>query len=144
MGNGERSGPTSFKFTRENLQSRIKKKDSVTNIENAVFDFGVMDLLCLLFVIKEFSYLDHEVPFNSLVGTFGDTHGLKVKSLHASRPNRLVLDSIGGRDQVTTCGDLRTCPLVCGDNAVARLWVTPYLRMTFAKLVIAKVRTGDH
>ncbi|GJQ96187.1 hypothetical protein Tco_0007326 [Tanacetum coccineum] len=50
MGNGERSGPTGFKFTRENLQSRIKKKDSVTNVENAVLDFGVVDLLCLLFV----------------------------------------------------------------------------------------------
>ena len=50
FGNGVRSSPAGFKLTRKYLQSRVKKKDSVTNVENAVLDFGVMDLLCFLFV----------------------------------------------------------------------------------------------
>ncbi|GJR50399.1 hypothetical protein Tco_1400920 [Tanacetum coccineum] len=35
---------------RENLQSRVKEEDSITDVENAVFDLGVMDSLCFLFV----------------------------------------------------------------------------------------------
>ncbi|GJU25218.1 hypothetical protein Tco_1163839 [Tanacetum coccineum] len=34
----------------ENLQSRVKEEDSITNVENAVFDLGVMDPLCFLFI----------------------------------------------------------------------------------------------
>ncbi|GKA05588.1 hypothetical protein Tco_0684708 [Tanacetum coccineum] len=39
-----------LKLARENLQSRVKEEDSITDVENAVFDLGVMDSLCFLFV----------------------------------------------------------------------------------------------
>ncbi|GJX79052.1 hypothetical protein Tco_0327201 [Tanacetum coccineum] len=39
-----------LKIARENLQSRVKEEDSITDVENAVFDLGVMDSLCFLFV----------------------------------------------------------------------------------------------
>ncbi|GJW36881.1 hypothetical protein Tco_0059801 [Tanacetum coccineum] len=38
--------PAGLKLARENLQSRVKEEDSITNVENAVFDLGVMDSLC--------------------------------------------------------------------------------------------------
>ncbi|GJZ30433.1 hypothetical protein Tco_0575480 [Tanacetum coccineum] len=43
MRNGERSRPTGFQFTQEHLQSRIKEENLITDVENAVFDLGVMD-----------------------------------------------------------------------------------------------------
>ncbi|GKB09953.1 hypothetical protein Tco_0843876 [Tanacetum coccineum] len=46
----EWSTPAGLKFARENLQSRVKEEDSITNVENAVFDLGVMDSLCFLFI----------------------------------------------------------------------------------------------
>nr|GEX90079.1 reverse transcriptase domain-containing protein [Tanacetum cinerariifolium] len=42
LGNSEWSSPADLKLARENLQSRIKEEDSITNVENAVFDHGVM------------------------------------------------------------------------------------------------------
>nr|GEZ92247.1 hypothetical protein [Tanacetum cinerariifolium] len=42
LGNGEWSSPVGLKLARENLQSRIKEEDSTTNVENAVFDLGLM------------------------------------------------------------------------------------------------------
>ena len=47
---GEWSRPTSFKLTRENLQTRVKKKHLITNVENAVFDLGIMTSFCFLFI----------------------------------------------------------------------------------------------
>nr|GEZ15860.1 hypothetical protein [Tanacetum cinerariifolium] len=41
LGDGEWSSPAGLKLARENLQSRIKEEDSITNIENAVFDLGL-------------------------------------------------------------------------------------------------------
>ncbi|GJT28957.1 hypothetical protein Tco_0909232 [Tanacetum coccineum] len=41
----EWSTPTGLKLARENLQSRVKEEDSITDVENAVFDLGVMDSL---------------------------------------------------------------------------------------------------
>ncbi|GJW58366.1 hypothetical protein Tco_0105097 [Tanacetum coccineum] len=46
----EWSTPAGFKLARENLQSRVKEEDSITDVENAVFDLGVMDSLCLFFI----------------------------------------------------------------------------------------------
>ncbi|GJZ45271.1 hypothetical protein Tco_0592867 [Tanacetum coccineum] len=46
----EWSTPAGLKLARENLQSRVKEEDSITDVENAVFDLGVMDSLCFLFV----------------------------------------------------------------------------------------------
>ncbi|GKD20279.1 hypothetical protein Tco_1221982, partial [Tanacetum coccineum] len=46
----EWSIPAGLKLARENLQSRVKEEDSITDVENAVFDLGVMDSLCFLFV----------------------------------------------------------------------------------------------
>ncbi|GKF17242.1 hypothetical protein Tco_0062160 [Tanacetum coccineum] len=46
----EWSTPTGLKLARENLQSRVKEEDSITDIKNAVFNLGVMDSLCFLFV----------------------------------------------------------------------------------------------
>ncbi|GJS44189.1 hypothetical protein Tco_0569232 [Tanacetum coccineum] len=39
-----------IKLARENLQSRVKEEDSITDVENAIFDLGVMDSLCFLLV----------------------------------------------------------------------------------------------
>ncbi|GJV32072.1 hypothetical protein Tco_1392472 [Tanacetum coccineum] len=41
-----------------NLQSRVKEEDSITDVENAVFELGVMDSLCRS---KNFRRHDHEV-----------------------------------------------------------------------------------
>ncbi|GKB89574.1 probable DNA helicase MCM8 [Tanacetum coccineum] len=41
----EWSTPAGLKLARENLQSRVKEEDSITDVENAVFDLGVMDSL---------------------------------------------------------------------------------------------------
>ncbi|GJS58101.1 hypothetical protein Tco_0652885 [Tanacetum coccineum] len=46
----EWSTPAGLKLAQENLQSRVKEEDSITDVENAVFDLGVMDSLCFLFV----------------------------------------------------------------------------------------------
>ncbi|GJZ51124.1 putative reverse transcriptase domain-containing protein [Tanacetum coccineum] len=46
----EWSTPAGLKFARENLQSRVKEEDSITDVENAIFDLGVMDSLCFLLV----------------------------------------------------------------------------------------------
>nr|GEY13772.1 xylulose kinase-1 [Tanacetum cinerariifolium] len=40
----EWSRPTGLKLPRENLQCRVKEEDSITNVKNAVFDLGVMDI----------------------------------------------------------------------------------------------------
>ncbi|GJU83479.1 hypothetical protein Tco_1285844 [Tanacetum coccineum] len=50
LGYGEWSTPAGLKLAQENLQSRVKEEDSITDVENAVFDLGVMDSLCFLFV----------------------------------------------------------------------------------------------
>ncbi|GJU53110.1 hypothetical protein Tco_1226824 [Tanacetum coccineum] len=50
LGYSEWSTPAGLKLARENLQSRVKEEDSITDVENAVFDLGVMDSLCFLFV----------------------------------------------------------------------------------------------
>ncbi|GKC49956.1 hypothetical protein Tco_1072701 [Tanacetum coccineum] len=47
---GEWSRPAGFQLAREKLQSRIDEEDLITNVENAIFDFGVMDPLRFLFV----------------------------------------------------------------------------------------------
>ncbi|GKF48111.1 hypothetical protein Tco_0141362, partial [Tanacetum coccineum] len=48
--NSEWSGPAGFELARENLKSRIEEEDSITNVENAVLDLGVMKSLSSLFV----------------------------------------------------------------------------------------------
>ncbi|GJV59137.1 reverse transcriptase domain-containing protein [Tanacetum coccineum] len=50
LGYSEWSTPAGLKLARENLQSRVKEEDSITDVENAVFDLGVMDSLCFLLV----------------------------------------------------------------------------------------------
>nr|GFA42664.1 hypothetical protein [Tanacetum cinerariifolium] len=50
MGDSEWSRLAGLKLTRENLQSGVKEEDSTTNVENAVFDLGVMKPLSFLFV----------------------------------------------------------------------------------------------
>ncbi|GKF46828.1 hypothetical protein Tco_0136630 [Tanacetum coccineum] len=46
----EWSTPAGLKLTRENLQCRVKEEDSITEVENAIFDLGVMDSLCFFFI----------------------------------------------------------------------------------------------
>ncbi|GJY90948.1 hypothetical protein Tco_0506144 [Tanacetum coccineum] len=46
LGYSEWSTPAGLKLARENLQSRVKEEDSITDVENAIFDLGVMDSLC--------------------------------------------------------------------------------------------------
>ncbi|GJU94143.1 hypothetical protein Tco_1318899 [Tanacetum coccineum] len=50
LGYSEWSTPAGLKLAQENLQSRVKEEDSITDVENAIFDLGVMDSLCFLFV----------------------------------------------------------------------------------------------
>ncbi|GJT58582.1 hypothetical protein Tco_1002115 [Tanacetum coccineum] len=50
LGYSEWSTPAGLKLARENLQSRVKEEDSITDVENVVFDLGVMDSLCFLFI----------------------------------------------------------------------------------------------
>ncbi|GJS65336.1 hypothetical protein Tco_0679900 [Tanacetum coccineum] len=50
LGYSERSTPAGLKLARENLQPRVKEEDSITDVKNAVFDLGVMDSLCFLFI----------------------------------------------------------------------------------------------
>ncbi|GKF35600.1 hypothetical protein Tco_0112358 [Tanacetum coccineum] len=50
LGYSEWSTPAGLKLARENLESRGKEEDSITDVENAVFDLGVMDFLCFLFI----------------------------------------------------------------------------------------------
>ncbi|GKB22876.1 hypothetical protein Tco_0862277 [Tanacetum coccineum] len=45
LSNGEWSGPAGFELARENLKSRIEEEDSITNVENAILDLGVMKSL---------------------------------------------------------------------------------------------------
>ncbi|GKF98107.1 hypothetical protein Tco_0296890 [Tanacetum coccineum] len=59
LGYSEWSTPVGLELARENLQSRVKEEDSITDVENAVFDLGVMDSLCKS---KNFHRHDHEVP----------------------------------------------------------------------------------
>ncbi|GJR89571.1 hypothetical protein Tco_0213582 [Tanacetum coccineum] len=53
LGHSEWSTPAGLKLARENLQYRVKEEDSITDVENAVFDLGVMDSLCFLLVCKK-------------------------------------------------------------------------------------------
>ncbi|GJU05752.1 hypothetical protein Tco_1122182 [Tanacetum coccineum] len=39
-----------LKLARNNLQSRVKEEDSIIDVENAVFDLGVMESLCFFFI----------------------------------------------------------------------------------------------
>nr|GEY82475.1 hypothetical protein [Tanacetum cinerariifolium]GEY84013.1 hypothetical protein [Tanacetum cinerariifolium] len=50
LGDSEWSRPMGLKLSRENLQYRIKEEDSITDVKNAVFDFGVMDSLRFLLI----------------------------------------------------------------------------------------------
>ncbi|GJS91338.1 reverse transcriptase domain-containing protein [Tanacetum coccineum] len=52
LGHSEWSTPAGLKLSQENLQSRVKEEDSITDVENAVFDIGVMDSLCFLVFIS--------------------------------------------------------------------------------------------
>ncbi|GJV13295.1 hypothetical protein Tco_1354836 [Tanacetum coccineum] len=42
LDNSEWSRPTGFQFARENLQSRVEKENTITNVENAVFDLSIV------------------------------------------------------------------------------------------------------
>ncbi|GKA97015.1 hypothetical protein Tco_0824909, partial [Tanacetum coccineum] len=42
LDNGEWSTPTGFQFARENLQSRVEEENTITNVENAVFDLSIV------------------------------------------------------------------------------------------------------
>ncbi|GJU04304.1 hypothetical protein Tco_1114642 [Tanacetum coccineum] len=48
--------PVGLKLARENLQSRVKEEDSITEVENTIFDLGVMDslLITLAVLISKF------------------------------------------------------------------------------------------
>ncbi|GJV24337.1 hypothetical protein Tco_1377032 [Tanacetum coccineum] len=41
--------PTVIQFARENLQSRVEKENTITNVENAVFDLSILNItICML------------------------------------------------------------------------------------------------
>ncbi|GJT16519.1 hypothetical protein Tco_0875225 [Tanacetum coccineum] len=79
LSNGEWSGPAGFELARENLKSRIEEEDSITNVENAVLDLGVMKSLCSLFVdqrvLAKRDLRNLQTTRASLVGSaFASTH----------------------------------------------------------------------
>ena len=39
LSNSEWTSPSGFELSREDLESRVEKKDSITNVKNAVLDF---------------------------------------------------------------------------------------------------------
>ncbi|GKF66546.1 hypothetical protein Tco_0193063 [Tanacetum coccineum] len=62
LGYSEWSTPAGLKFAGENLQSRVKEEDSITDVENAIFDLGVIGFsLFSLYRSKSFHRHDHEV-----------------------------------------------------------------------------------
>ncbi|GKF98051.1 hypothetical protein Tco_0293872 [Tanacetum coccineum] len=61
LGYSEWSTPEGLKLARENLQSRVKEEDSITDVKNVIFDLGVMDSLCFLFI-------DQRVFISMMVG----------------------------------------------------------------------------
>ncbi|GJQ90815.1 hypothetical protein Tco_0001954 [Tanacetum coccineum] len=115
--------PTGFKFTLENLQSRIKKKDSVTNVENAVLDFGVVDLLSC----KEY------------------THGVLKRT---GRP-KVLINNLSDQATCFSAYSFQILSIHVGDfHLPTSLWVIrgsktvsdTVLKHDLCKLVIAKVR----
>nr|GEV99715.1 hypothetical protein [Tanacetum cinerariifolium] len=50
MRDGKWSRPARFEFAGENLQTRVKEEDFVTDVKNTVLDFQVMKPLCFLLV----------------------------------------------------------------------------------------------
>ncbi|GKA03783.1 hypothetical protein Tco_0676564 [Tanacetum coccineum] len=50
LGYSEWSTPTGLKLAGKSSNSRVKEEDSITDVENAIFDLGVMDSLCFLFI----------------------------------------------------------------------------------------------
>nr|GFC11187.1 hypothetical protein [Tanacetum cinerariifolium] len=61
MGDSEWSKPVGLKLAQENLQSRVKEEDSITNVENAVFDLCLMNSLSFLCRSESSHTLDYEV-----------------------------------------------------------------------------------
>nr|GEX35357.1 hypothetical protein [Tanacetum cinerariifolium] len=86
MGDSEWSRPASLKLAQENIQSRVKEEDSITDSENAVFDFGVMEPLSFLFVDQR----------------------SEGQSLHASRPSRLCAQAQLVDDMPFHCGPIKS------------------------------------
>ncbi|GJW45142.1 hypothetical protein Tco_0073941 [Tanacetum coccineum] len=64
----EWSRPTGLKLARENLQSRVKEEDSITDVENAVLAFGVVEFsLSFSLLIKSSHMLFTElIKFHSV------------------------------------------------------------------------------
>ncbi|GJS04256.1 hypothetical protein Tco_0320764 [Tanacetum coccineum] len=56
LGYSEWSTPAGLKLARENLQSRVKEEDFLTDVlKNVAFDLGSHGFLRFLFVVKEIS-----------------------------------------------------------------------------------------
>ncbi|GJU29523.1 hypothetical protein Tco_1173112 [Tanacetum coccineum] len=79
------SSPSDLKLSRENFYSRIKEEDSITNVENAVLDLGVMDPLCRS---KSSHRPDHEVHLIHSLELFSDHPRSQGHNCNALRPNR--------------------------------------------------------
>nr|GEU40950.1 hypothetical protein [Tanacetum cinerariifolium] len=58
LGDSEWSRPAGLKLFRENIQLRVKEEDSITDVENAVFDLRVMDSLSFLFIDQRVLIVD--------------------------------------------------------------------------------------
>ncbi|GJV41559.1 hypothetical protein Tco_1419999 [Tanacetum coccineum] len=94
LGYSEWSTPTGLKLARENLQSRVKEEDSITDVENAVFDLGVMDSLCFLFIDQRvlIGMITKFIKFIELNFSV-ITHGFDIKVCMLKGPVSFVLPS---------------------------------------------------
>ncbi|GJW27183.1 hypothetical protein Tco_0040994 [Tanacetum coccineum] len=126
---GEWSIPAGLKLARENLQSRVKEEDSITDVENAIFYLRVMDSLCFLFIDQRVfvGMITKFIKFVELNFSV-ITHCFDIKVCMLKGPNSFQ----------TTDG-YSTCPLVCGviRGGGGDEWTHIY-SMTL-KLVIAKM-----
>ncbi|GKB95311.1 hypothetical protein Tco_0981448 [Tanacetum coccineum] len=111
----EWSTPAGFKLARENLQSRVKEEDSITNVENAVFDLGVMDSLWPSKLCAPTQSVD-DMPFLPYTNLYGVHAVRKAQSASSNISDQEAQFSptVLSRFRFKPRLDTSTCPLVCG------------------------------
>ncbi|GJX98160.1 hypothetical protein Tco_0355179 [Tanacetum coccineum] len=136
LGHSEWSTLAGLKLARENLQSRVKEEDSITDVENAVFDLGVMDSLCFLLMTCLSIYkLVRSAPDGCFVSRM---EGLK-SVIQFVRPRGMIFAHGPFKNSFqTTIGylNLPTCLwVVCGGETMS----DSVFKHDLCKLVIAKM-----
>ncbi|GJW96605.1 hypothetical protein Tco_0178413 [Tanacetum coccineum] len=150
LGYSEWSTPAGLKLARENLQSRVKEEDSITDVENAIFDLGVMDSLCFLFIDQRvfIGMITKFIKFIELNFSV-ITRGFDIKvcmlkgpaqrassnlSDQAARFSPTVLSRILFQHDIVP----QLAHFLCGDKRWRDDESTPFLSMTFANWSLLK------